>query len=84
MPVIKKMLLDNLDVTWENKAYSISGKNVVPSVYEAGDWTPNESFTFDKVSFTTTSDDLTTCHISYTIGGRYSGNVEFTGTILAL
>lgn len=76
-PMIKVILLRDLDIEFTNDGYTISGQNVVPFMVESGDYLPVERFMFNNFE-ATVGGDLTGISISYTVAGVYKGG--FTGT----
>ena len=71
--------LENLDVVFSSNGIQVSGTDVVPGVAQVTSPTvnPDESYIFNNISFSTTSDDLTKATINYQIAGKYSK--RFTG-----
>lgn len=78
MPIeIAAIVVNGLDVTWKAGTYTITGKNIIPVVYEGTTPTPYPSFVFDSINFEPTNDRLTSGKLSYEVAGKYYG--EFTG-----
>lgn len=82
-PVKRLIQLNDLDITFENGTYKMSGKDVVPMIPkgETGDQSilvPLEAFTFDNFEFVATGEFLTSCEMNYTVAGRFGG--QFTGS----
>lgn len=79
-PTKVRIDVDNLDVVFSDGLITISGENVVPSVLDGSTTTPNESYKFNSINFTTTNPKLTSCKITYEVAGMYHG--EFVGSYI--
>lgn len=81
MPIeLAAIMVDDLDVIWQEGTYTIKGENLVPVSYEGTTPTPYPSFTFDSIEFTPSNSTLTQGTLKYTVAGRYSG--VFNGSYL--
>lgn len=76
MPAIAQMRLKNLDLTFSNGAYTISGTDKVPYVIEGGGETPNERFVFNNFTFRTTNQKLTTGQLTFKVAGRFDASAN--------
>lgn len=74
MPVTINFVLQNLDITFNKGGYIISGKDLIPQLYEASGLTPVPDYKITNFLLTNASDDLTVANIMYTV------NMERTGT----
>lgn len=72
-PTKVAILVPNLNVEFSATGVSISGENVVPSVYESGEYVPNETYVFNNIRFTTTNSLYTEATIDYTVMGVFHG-----------
>lgn len=72
-PVKTQINLNNLPVDFSNGMIRIKAEDVIPDVVEGGQTTPNEDYIFNNIEFATTSEDLTSARITYTVAGRYTG-----------
>lgn len=80
MPVTINFLLKDLDVTFNQAGYIISGKDIVPEMYTEGTPVPAPNFPFSSFEFINTSTDLTIGQAMYTVnsmGKTY--NCTFNG-----
>ncbi len=64
------LVLKDLDVKFERNAYSISGMNVNPRQVEGNNLTENDSFPFESFKLSTTTADLATISIEYTVRNK--------------
>lgn len=79
MPVTINFVLQNLDVTFNKSGYIISGKNLIPQLYEATGLTPAPNYEVTEFQFINTSDDLTVGTAMYTVsmgGAQYNGDFQ--------
>lgn len=81
-PELTGVILTGLKVAWGAAGYEISGTNLVPSIIEGYAATPNETYKFDSFSFSTTSDNLVSAKIDYSVAGRFQG--AFTGAYMVI
>lgn len=72
-PVKKQIILDNLDVTYADGTFTVTGTDVIPYIVEGTESTPYPSYTFDSIEMKITGDDLTGCVLTYMVAGIYSG-----------
>lgn len=73
MPRTINFVLKGLEVKYNKNGYAVQipvGESVVPELYEGGGFTPYPSYTFSSFVLTTTSDDLTSVSINYTVDGK--------------
>lgn len=73
MPEQKVMILNDLDLSFSSAGYTVSGKDIIPSVVEGVSATPNDNFPFTTFQFSTTGDKLTNVIGSYVVAGRFNG-----------
>ncbi len=64
------LVLKDLDVKLERNAYSVSGMNVNPRQVEGNSLTENDSFPFESFKLRTTTADLATISIEYTVRNK--------------
>jgi hypothetical protein len=71
MKPINEMMLKDLDITYVNGGYEVSGTDLVPYVIEADGQTPNPTYTFNNFTVRTVSKDLTQINIQFTVANRF-------------
>lgn len=76
---ISNIVLNDLALAINAPGISISGTNIVPKIYEAGEAKPNQEFTFDNFDCDILG-DLTSASIRYKVAGAYNG--QFTGSYI--
>ncbi|MCH5231752.1 MAG: hypothetical protein J1F43_08160, partial [Muribaculaceae bacterium] len=74
----KDIIIEDLDVNYDNGVITVSGKDVIPGILEGNEVTPYPSFTINNIEFKTTNADLTWATINFTVAGIYEGS--FTGS----
>lgn len=79
-PALSAVVLKDLPVTCADKTYTISAKNVIPSVVEGSGLTPNQRFPFNEFTLTATGTYLHAAVITYQVAENYSA--RFYGTYL--
>lgn len=79
-PTLQAILLKDLNVTWNQGSYSITGEEVVPGVAEGASWTDNPNYVFNKFEMTTTNRKLTQADMEYQVAGRFNGH--FSGSYI--
>lgn len=73
---IAAIVVDNLDLEFNNSGYTIKGKDIVPTMAQSGKLIPMQEFIFDEFDMTT-GGDLTSTSISYKVAhGAYVGYFE--------
>lgn len=73
---IAAIVVDNLDLEFNNSGYTIKGKDIVPTMAQSGKLIPMQEFIFDEFDMTT-GGDLTSTSISYKVAhGAYMGYFE--------
>lgn len=72
MPAITNIVLKDLPVTLNSYGYTISGKDVVPEVYEGGKGVPNTKYVFNEIEFAS-SGDFTSADCTYKVAGVFNG-----------
>lgn len=77
-PDNKNILVGNLSMELTYNGIVISGEDVVPGLYEGGDWTDYPAFSFNKILVELVGEEMTTVQVNYTVAGRFTG--AFTGT----
>lgn len=80
MPELGTMLLENLDLEFTNSGYTVSGKDVIPSLLEGGEWQPYPGFPFNDFN-AVVDGNLTTSRIQFTVAGMFAGS--FSGSCIA-
>ena len=76
MPVTIHFVLQDLDVKFTKNGYTISGTDVIPSLYDPSGLTPAPNYVFKSFDFTNTSADLTVGAAMYTV---QIGNAQYNG-----
>lgn len=79
-PTLTGVVLKDLNISWENNYYTISGENITPGVIEGTQTTPNDKYVFDKFNFTTVGPDMTNANITYEVAGKFKGS--FSGSYM--
>ena len=72
MPSITNIVLKDLPLTLSIHGYTITGKDIVPEVYEGGVGVPNSRYKFDEFEFSS-EDNLTEGICTYTVAGSMNG-----------
>lgn len=67
MPRSIYFVLQDLNVEFTKNGYKITGKDLIPDLYEANGLTPAPNYPFTEFEFINTSDDLTTATCNYTV-----------------
>lgn len=79
MPVTINFIVEDLDVTFNNNGYVLSGRNLTPQLYEGNAWTPAPNYKFVNFEFMNTSDNLTMANATYTVEmgqAQYQGDFQ--------
>lgn len=79
-PLKTAILIPDLDIEFNPNGITITGNNIIPSVYEAGDFTENPAFIINEFNFETSNSNYTDARIYFKVAGIYEGN--FDGTYL--
>lgn len=75
---VKDIIIEDLDVTYDNGSITVSGTEVIPGIMEGNEITPYPSFIINEIEFKTTSADLTWATIKFQVAGMYNGT--FSGS----
>lgn len=79
-PVLKAIVLKDLDLKFSSRGYEVSGTEIVPQVLmDGGVLTDNRTFTFDKFEFNC-GGDMTSGVADYEVAGKYKGS--FNGSCM--
>lgn len=74
-PVKTCILLADLPLKFNSAGYDIDVENVVPQLYEAGQFTKNEKFIFNNIRLTSIN-EMKKCVIEFKVAGIYNGSFE--------